>query len=547
MEKKSNVFRIINMFLSVMPFVFMVVCMQVQAQQTETPLPGDSSKVLFKKSIKVVNAGRLINTPQNETMALSNVSANSLFYNGMQLINEKKFVFDDQINLAVIFNGTLQKQTIELKKPLNRKKWRKLAGHNPFTKELFLYKNKGGGDLYMTVLNDANRKCPKRLSKNINSRYNETVVATTNDGAEIYFISDRPGGVGGKDIWMCKRGKHDKWEKAVNLGPAINTSQDEGFVWISPDGSQLWFSSQGHQNLGGYDVFVAEKSGERWGLPQNPGMPVNSAYNETSISLNQEGLTGFLVSDRPGGFGLKDIYTVKFPQNQKEFVMAEVDQSIEIMENTIALKGLVFDSITREPLQAAIQITDKADISKTANYTTNPQTGKYLIFLTEGSNSTAVFDANGYLPHIETVSLVNASPTLKLIEKNIALRKLIIGERGIFNNILFEFGKDNLKPESVPELIRIVDLMERYPLMEMEVQGHCDNVGSKTFNQKLSEKRAGSVVRYLTASGIVKSRLSAVGKGEDFPVAPNLNTDGTDNPEGRKLNRRTEFLIQKLN
>lgn len=530
-----------------MPIVFMVLSLQIKAQQFDKQQPGDSSTVLFRKSIKVENAGRLINTPQDETMALSNAAATSLFYNGMQPLKEKSFVFGDEISLAIMFNGAFQKQTVELKKPLNKKKWRKLAGHNPISKEMFLYGNKGGGDLYMIPMKDVGRRCPKRLSKNINSGNNETMAATTNDGSEMYFISDRQGGFGGKDIWMSRRGERNEWEKAVNLGPVINTSRDEGFVWVSPDGKQLWFSSQGHQNLGGYDVFVSEKTGEHWSPPQNPGMPVNSAFDETSISLNQEGLTGFLVSDRPGGFGGKDIYTVKFPQSEKEFVMAEVDETTGRMDNTIALKGLVFDSLTKEPLQAAIQITDKSDISQTASYTTNPQSGKYLIFLAEGSNNTAVFDANGYLPHIETVSLVNASPTIKMIEKNIALQKLTIGERGIFKNILFEFGKDNLKPESVPELIRIVDLMERYPGMEMEVQGHCDHIGSKTFNQKLSEKRASSVVRYLTASGIVKSRLIAVGKGEDFPLVPNLNPDGTDNPEGRKLNRRTEFLIQKLN
>jgi outer membrane protein OmpA-like peptidoglycan-associated protein len=211
------------------------------------------------------------------------------------------------------------------------------------------------------------------------------------------------------------------------------------------------------------------------------------------------------------------------------------------------MKGIIFDTDTKEPLKATIQVTENENDTIQVSYTNNPETGKYLIFLSEAMNSTAIFDADGYLPHFESISLAGASPSVKLIQKDIALQKLKIGERGIFKNILFEFGKDNLRPESVPELLRIVDLMERYPAMEMEVQGHCDHIGSKIYNQKLSEKRAGSVVRYLTASGVMQSRIIAVGKGEDFPVAPNVNSNGTDNPEGRMLNRRTEFLIQKLN
>jgi len=547
MEKRTSISGIFRAFLAIITVVFLLVTLQGHTQAPSTISQNDSSNVLFLKSIKVENAGKFINTPQDEEMALSNAGGTSLFYNGKQPQKGKTFVFDNKINLAIMFNGVYQKQGVELKKPINKKKWRKLAGHNPTTKELYLHRDNGGGDLYMTSLKEIKGKCPKRLGKNINSKYNESMAATNHDGTEIYFISDRPGGVGGKDIWMSQRGEGNAWEKAINLGPVINTTGDELFVWVSPNSDRIWFSSQGHQSMGGYDVFVSEKSGEQWRIPQNAGMPVNSAFDETSISLSSDGLTGLLVSNRPGGYGGYDIYTVKFPETKKEFVLSDVEEPSGHQDTTIPMKGIVFDTDTNEPLKAIIQITDDADTSLDAKYTTNPETGKYLIFLTEGSNSTVVFDAEGYLPNFENISLISASPQVKLIRKDVALQKLKIGERGIFKNILFEFGKDNLRPEAVPELLRIIDLMKRYPAMEMEVQGHCDHIGSKIYNQKLSEKRAGSVLRYLTASGIIQSRLIAVGKGEDFPVAPNVNPNGSDNPEGRMLNRRTEFLIQKLN
>jgi len=548
MENKRSLSGIFTAFvIQIAALVLALVPVQGQAQIPMKETQNDSSKVLFLKSIKVENAGRFINTPQDEKMALSNTGGTSLFYNGKQPQKGKAFVFDNEINLAIMFNGAFQKQTVELKKPLNKPKWRKLAGHSPYAKELYLHRDNGGGDLYMTSLKDVKWKCPKRLGKNVNSKYDESMAATNQDGSEIYFISDRPGGVGGKDIWMSKRGEGKSWEEAMNLGPVINTVRDEGFVWVSPKSDKIWFTSQGHQNMGGYDVFVSEKSGDQWRKPQNPGMPVNSPNNETSISLNADGQSGFLVSDRPGGYGGYDVYTVKFPDTKKEFVLSDVTITAGSQDSIIPMKGVIFDTDTKEPLKATIQVTENEDETILVNYTNNPETGKYLIFLSEATNSNAIFDAEGYLPHFESISLANTSPLVKVIQKDIGLQKLKIGERGIFKNILFEFGKDNLKPESVPELLRIVDLMQRYPAMEMEVQGHCDHIGSKIYNQKLSEKRAGSVVRYLTASGVIQTRLIAVGKGEDFPVAPNVNSNGSDNPEGRMLNRRTEFLIQKLN
>lgn len=549
--KMENKTPTTGLFKSIFALISAIVLMLVSAtgytQTSGIKAQNDSSTVLFLKSIQVENAAQLINTPQDEVLSLSNVAGTSLFYNSKQPVKGKDFVFDNHIDLAIFFNGSFQKQTIELKKPLNKRKWKILAGHSPATKELFLYKDNGGGDLYIADMKTVKRKCLKRLHKNINSKYDETMAATNQDGSEIYFISDRPGGIGGKDIWMSKRGEDNSWGEAINLGPAINTDRDEGFVWVSPNSDKIWFSSQGHKGMGGYDVFVSEKSGDQWRKPQNLGLPVNSAFNETSISLNADGVSGFLVSDRPGGYGGYDIYTVKFPDSKKEFALSDGTETPSVNHGTVPMKGVVFDNDTKEPLMSDIQVVENGAENILVNYTNNPENGKYLIFLSENTNSTAIFDADGYLPHFESISLANISPSIKLIRKDIGLQKLKIGERGIFKNILFEFGKDNLRPESVPELLRIVDLMERYPAMEMEVQGHCDHIGSKTYNQKLSEKRAGSVVRYLSASGVIKTRLIAVGKGEDLPVAPNVNPNGTDNPEGRMLNRRTEFLILKLN
>jgi len=200
------------------------------------------------------------------------------------------------------------------------------------------------------------------------------------------------------------------------------------------------------------------------------------------------------------------------------------------------LKGIITDAITELPLGSTIEIYDNEKNDSIVIIESNSSSGKYLISLPSGKNYGIHVKSNGYLFYSENFVVPSASD-YQVIYKNIVLNKMDIGSKVILKNIFFDTDKDSLRNESYAELSRLKTMLDNFPNLKVEISGHTDNVGNAPYNQGLSERRASSVINYLVKEGILLERLTFLGHGYNQPIASN------ETPEGRQLNRRTEFKI----
>ena len=342
----------------------------------------------------------------------------------------------------------------------------------------------------------------------------------SSDGKTLYFVSNRDGGLGGQDIYVATRIGDYNWTAPQNLGPVINTAGDEASPYIAADDETFYYSSNGLPGLGGYDVFVTHNIGGLWQKPQNAGTPINTKFDDMFYSVQLGTEHAFVSSNRDSTLGGLDIFSVEpnpYPPG-----------------GVTVVKGIVRDAVTKKPLEAGVEITDLDSNQLIARFHTNDSSGDYLVVLQPGHTYSVTASAPGHLFYSDEFSIVKKKDLT--ITNNIDLSPVASGKTRLL--VYFDFNSAQLKKESIPELNRAVDLMNREPKMRVIVAGYTDSVGSAAFNQRLSEDRANSVRDYLVSHGIGVSRISAVGHGKDDPVADN----GTE--EGRARNRRVEFQVQ---
>ncbi|MBI4646663.1 MAG: OmpA family protein [Bacteroidia bacterium] len=427
---------------------------------------------------------------------------------------------------------------INMGKPVNTDSHDATVGLSPDGQELLIYKDDNGdGNIYRCELKGSEWSAPMKLNENINSKSQEPSACFSFDGKTLYFVSDRPGGYGGKDIYISHKDETGNWGQAKNLGGIINTGYDDDGVFMHPDGVTLYFSSVGHKTIGGYDIFMSRFENGIWSEPQNLGYPINSSDDDVFFVISASGKHGYYSSVKTQGFGNKDIYRVTFLQD------TTVEMEVRTKEPKLTLlKGIVRDAKTEKPLEAEIEIIDNTGNETVAIFKSNSESGKYLVSLPSGKNYGISVQAKGYIFHSENFD-IEEKEGYQEINKDIYLKKPEIGVNIILKNIFFDYGKAVLRNESVTELERLIDLLNKYPELKIEISGHTDSKGDNEFNLNLSQQRANAVVSYLIGHNISNSRLIAIGYGETHPVAPNESPDGTDNPEGRAMNRRTEFKI----
>lgn len=338
---------------------------------------------------------------------------------------------------------------------------------------LFLTKEDNfNSDIYSSTFADGRWTVSKPLNKNINTRYWESFASMTADGKFLYFASNRKDGFGNMDIYVSAKEANGQWGPAKNLGNKINTSLNEDCPVISMDGNTLYFSSQGHKTMGGYDIFYSKKINEKeWSDPVNIGYPINTTDDDLYFSPVGDGAYGYMARLEKGGLGDEDIYRIDLkPEAQKEQATLEHDTS-------------------------QIKETPKAEAKK---------------------------------------------DTGKITSQAVTVKKEEVKEFGI-GGILFGFNSYQLNSEAVFQLEILYKALAAYPEVELEIQGYADGKGSGNANMAITLKRAEAVAKYIASKGIKEQRLKTVAKGKSSPIAINSNPDGSDNPEGRKLNRRAEF------
>lgn len=438
--------------------------------------------------------------------------------------------------------------------PINTEGHDATAGLSPDGQTLYIYiDNKGDGNIYECNLKGVTWTKPDKMNKYIDSDAHETTASLSFDGRTLFFVSNRRGGLGDRDIYYCIKDEKNRWAKPINVGAPINTQYGEEGVFIHPDGKTMYFSSQGHNSMGGYDIFKSTLVNGVWGAPVNIGYPINTPDDDVFFAISASGKHGYYSSFNASGYGEKDLYMITFLGDEKQMVLNNEDNLLAsaaepVKERVIAapleistaqitiLKGVITDEKTGLPLEAAIELIDNEKNEVIANFNSNSTSGKYLVSLPSGKNYGIAVKAEGYLFHSENFT-IPASAVYQEITKDIALKKFDVGTKIVLNNIFFDFDKATLRPESTNELERLTKLMSDMPTLKIEISGHTDNKGNANYNQVLSESRAKSVVDYLISKSIKADRLTFKGYGFTQPIATN------DTDEGRQQNRRTEFKI----
>ncbi|GAA5225271.1 OmpA family protein [Membranihabitans marinus] len=377
---------------------------------------------------------------------------------------------------------------------------------------------KGGCDIFMSLKSDGHWQEPFPMT-GINSRFWDSQPCISNDGSVLIFSSDRPGGQGGRDLWLTVLNSQGQWINPINLGPTVNSVGNEENPFLHLDEHSLYFTSDYHPGFGGKDVFRSQRlQGNQWTRPQNLGYPINSFKDEQGIFVNAKGDEGYFSSNIEGDFNL-----YRF----------SMDASIR--PSTILLIDLVvMDRADHSVLSnTEIEVYD-IENNKVLNKTFTDQSGQFRYLVSSDRPYGVNVRRPGYVMTSAQVDHLdnNRRDTLYL-DKLEKLNRPIVLE-----NIFFATGKAELKEASVFELDKLAQFLEENPDMEIQILGHTDNIGQPDDNKVLSQDRANAVVNYLVGKGIEHNRLMAIGKGEEQPIADN------NSPEGRAKNRRTEFLIK---
>jgi outer membrane protein OmpA-like peptidoglycan-associated protein len=382
----------------------------------------------------------------------------------------------------------------------------------------------GSCDLYISYKLGDEWTDPENMGTDINSRNWESQPSLSADGRILYFVSDRTGGYGKRDIWKS-HWVDGKWTKAVNLGATINTADEEVSPFIHVNGQTLYFSSKGFLGMGGYDIFYSEWQGGKWTAPKNLGYPINTADDQVSLFITADGKKGYYSYEQKG------------PNTYKSLLYDfQVPEAIRIKSKSNYIAGKVLNIVTKRPLRAQVELYDINADSLKSTVTSDSLTGDYLQILTDGSEYALYVSKTGYI--FESLRFdYQESQDREPIHIDIFLKPIRSGTTSTMNNIFFDVDEYKIKQKSSTELNKTVLFLQTNPSIRIEIAGHTDNSGSDSHNQQLSLNRAKAVYEFLINQEINPKQLGYKGYGSTVPVAPN------DSEENRQLNRRIEFRI----
>ncbi len=500
-------------------------------------------------SVTIENLGPNINSEFPDYGVVVNMDESMLFYTSRRpnttggFRNEADQMFYEDSYWSLRQNGKwLPNKNMGTK--INTEGHDAPVGISPDGQLLILYRDFNGGDLFQSILKGKDWTDPVALPEPINTKYQESSASYSYNGKRLFFVSDRPKGFGGKDIYYTDLQSDGKWGEAINLGARVNTAGDEIAVFCMPDGKTIYFSSNTHLGMGDFDVFRSSYVNDVWSTPENLGYPINNTGSDVFFALSASGKSAYVSSRRTEGLGDQDIYVIRYADDDRKDSVTIANQIKDDKVNTTnargtsltLLSGFVMDEVTKVAIEASLELTDNQTGKVIAAFTSNSLTGKYMISLPSGYNYGMNVNANGYLFHSENF-VIEQDQAFKQMELNINLKKVEVGKSIALNNIFFDYDKASLNNESVSELNRLVILLKEYPSIKIQVEGHTDNVGTHEYNQQLSEARAKAVVDYLISKGIDSARLKYMGFGYSKPVADNTEQ------EGRGKNRRSEFKI----
>lgn len=579
----------------------------------------NNAKKFGKDSIPVilVNMGDRVNSKYPDYTAVVNAQDNTMVYTSRRPTNigdaldpNSPYKYEDVYIATRNADGTWG-SGLQIKGDVNGPDHDAACWISSKGDKIIIYVNE---DLYESELKGSTWSKPEPL-KMINSKFRETHACYTPDGNSIYFTTNNPKWAtkGGMDICVVHKDSKGKWSEPEEVDE-LNTIYNEESPFVKSDGKTMYFSSEGHTSIGGYDIFKTFlKDDGHFETPLSVGFPINSTSNDVYIFFTEDGKKAYFDSDRKGGKGEKDIYEM--------YILNEISLPLSIE---------VYDETTNELITSKVNVLEKAYVPVKVDLN-NPSAGLFDSKIGVSKNYTLDASADGYepkslsfntrfegIPNFDTVKvkkIIKLKPiitsvkmmcdlkdkkTLKILDgeveinnngvqiaklntvnghteyklqintdyevvvlvpgykivkqtirftendlskviylNNIELEEYEVGDKFVLKNIYFDYNKSNLRAESFTELNILKEFLTQNPSLKVEVSAHTDSRGSASYNYKLSDSRAESVVEWLISNGIPSSRLVSKGYGFDQPIAPN------DTEDNMQLNRRVEFKIIK--
>jgi len=398
---------------------------------------------------------------------------------------------------------------------------------------LYFTKNDNfNSDIYVSYFNDSIWSNAVKLNKNINTKYWESHASESPDGSMLYFSSSRINGYGDLDIYKSdKNPETGEWDEPVNLGPVVNTNFNEDCPFLTQDGKRLYFSSQGHENLGGFDIFFTEKSDlNNWTKPVNIGYPINSTDDDVFFSPYNNGTGAYYsIFGKKDSYGGKDIYYLDIYSDNNP--------------RKVKIKGVIIaPGVTAETKgKINIDILESSTSKKVASPETELPSGKFVSSISKPGKYEVIASANGYsdgntefiIPTDYSIGEINIKTELKPVKK----------EYIILPYIFFDFDKFTIRKEDSYKIDELFRILTENQDIKLEIRGYTDFIGNRNYNIKLGKNRSAEIVKLLVSKGIEGERLKSTSEGENNPIAINKFPDGSDSPKGRQFNRRAVPVI----
>lgn len=530
-----------------------------------------------EQRVWIDNLGEHINTEYSEFSPVISADNKTLFFTTRRPDSEEEK--KDKLNnyFEDIYYSTREynedwSPAKDIGAPINTESHDATVGLSPDGKSILTYQgiSANNGDIFIAKQrDDGTWKAPETIGENINSKHHESSATLSFDEKTLFFVSDQPNGFGQHDIYVSTwNDRTREWNKAENIGPTINTAYEEKGVFYHVNTKTLYFSSDGHKNIGGLDIFKTtfNEDTKEWSIPENIGHPINTPDDDIYFVVTGDGRYAYYSSNKPGGYGEKDLYRITFLGPEKEpafqapalYTSHKLDSKkafieIKAKSEQFLLQGTVTNGISQEGVLSKIHIINSSTNKRVKIIETHPD-GSFATLLSP--NESYAITATGNEFTIDSKNIKNASENDE-IEMNFELfpptaNELSAGNSFTLRNIYFDFNEANLdhvafNSQSQIELDLLAQFLKKNPTIIIELSGHTDSRGKASYNLELSGKRALISKEYLIAQGIDERRIKASGYGEYRPEVTEeeikLLKSKELKEEAHQRNRRTVVTI----
>ncbi|QMW05936.1 OmpA family protein [Spirosoma foliorum] len=493
------------------------------------------------KDIQKENLGKTVNSPGQEVAPVISPDGRTLYFTrNFNKANmgapDRQDVWYSTLESASNGNPPGWSEAVNIGPPINNNGDNAISGMAPDGRTAYLinvYRPDGGMSfgISKSIRTKAGWSQPVecRIANNYNlHEKNQLEFCVSPDGKAIILAVQRKDTRGNRDLYVSLLKPDNSWSEPVSLGGVVNTAEFESSPFLAADGRTLYFTSAGHPGYGNGDIFVSRRQDDSWGNwsePENLGPSINTNEWDGYFTIPASGDFAYL-SSRAGSLGEDDIFRLRlFPAIKPDPVAI--------------ISGQVLDSQSKKPVASEVAsglFGDSKEISK-VDY--NPETGEYKMILPTQKVYNLKAKKEGYFTTTETLDL-SKDKRFRDIKRTLYLVKIEPGQKIVMREVLFQQSQFTLLPGANTELDQVVSMLEKYPTMELLIEGHTDNQGDWEPNMKLSEDRVRVVKEYLISKGISEKRIQTKAWGPSKPVASN------ETEEKRKQNRRVEFTILKL-